>query len=662
MTPLLAPTQADAESRRIGDQHRHFDEILKRSGQTHVHEDRNHVAVSSSTVTTRAKAFYAIPAVKFIQRGLVQTYGTLLYFVLVYKFKSPSMVERDRPLGLSNSMPFLHDANPIEIMWLVYEIGVWLDLRHQQLMRNRSHVHAEGSLERVRLVSDALIIIALGIRITMEVGYQRRSGNEAELDEYFSTARDLYEAYQVVIALKVIVMGSAWMPFVSEYQRLGVLFIMVTEMINDVVDWILLFTVVTGSFMLSFLGLQKAGHYTNDAPHDGWEQYDLATLQVNFADFAATAGLWSPLWSLFGEFDCTRYSWLASIMMWIYMLTGSIVLVNLLVAMFAETFGRVKEQSEMEYVYLRCTRLFEYKHVILAVPPMINAPIVFSDFALHIANGKTARKLASCFGSLVDLCACFCRGRGTEAELLAHRQESLGLPSRSRVNSISEKTDKKKSLSFTPVSLVGGKTASFEKEPRSVSPAPSAADLRAQRASIKRMSIVDGGLGGAPPRNSKGTDLTPRDGRGSLKGKMVPLNKMKSGDDAKKLYRSPTKDDLGRKSPSNQGSGKKLLPPVPQKRKPNLFDGKLLANDYLKKVHKEEADTVHALTRSLRHELQVGMKQREADFLRLATRVGGLEHSMGQMDEMTEAIKDVQTTLHRLAQGSGGLGVIHSEG
>ena len=177
------------------------------------------------------------------------------------------------------------------------------------------------------------------------------------------------------------------------------------------------------------------------------------------------------------------------------------------------------------------------------------------------------------------------------------------------------------------------------------------------------MSIMDGGLGGCSPRNSLGSDLTPRDGRNSLKGKLVPLSS------AGKLMRSSTKEDLKKNGEggSNQGSHKKLLPEKPQKRKPNLFDGKLLANDYLKKVHKEEADTVHALTRSLRHELQIGMKQREADFLRLATRVGSMENTMGQMDEMTEAIKDVQTTLHRLVQGesqegAGGSGLIHSEG
>ena len=642
------------ESKKIEDQHRHFDEILKRSGQTH-HEDKEHATTSSSTLSTRAAAFYDIPAVKFILRAMVHLYGTSLYFVLVYKFKSPAMVERDKPNGLDAAMPFLHDANPIEIMWLMYEIGVWLDLRHQQLMRNRSHVHAEGSLERVRLVSDALIIIALGIRIAMEIGYQRRKGNDEELVDFFDKARDLYEAYQVVIALKVIVVGSGWMPFFSEYQRLGVLFIMVTEMIHDVVDWILLFTVVTGSFMLSFLGLQNAGHYTNDVNHDEWQDLSLEELEVNFRTFAANAGVWSPLWSLFGEFDCVRYSWLASIMMWIYMLTGSIVLVNLLVAMFAETFGRVKEQSEMEYVYLRCTRLFEYKHVILAVPPIFNMPIVLRDFAINIGSGKTARRLGS---SLAKMCACFSRGKETQVEFERHQQR------RKHGDSISEKTLPK---------FVTGKTASFT-EDRTESPPPTVGSVEAGRKErvkhVKRMSIIDGGLG--TPRNSDRSDMTPRSSlvttslvKGKSKEPVVPLS-VAGG----KLARTSTTKELGGDGSSNHGSAKRLMPNAPQKRKQNLFDGKLLAIDYLKKVLKEEADTVHALTRSLRSELQNGMKQREAEFLRLATRVGGLENSLCQMDEINESIKDIRGTLDRLVHGGSAEeaigsrpgGVVHSEG
>ena len=39
--------------------------------------------------------------------------------------------------------------------------------------------------------------------------------------------------------------------------------------------------------------------------------------------------------------------------MWLYILISSVVLVNLLVAMFSDTYARIKESSELEYTYLR---------------------------------------------------------------------------------------------------------------------------------------------------------------------------------------------------------------------------------------------------------------------------------------------------------------------
>ena len=64
---------------------------------------------------------------------------------------------------------------------------------------------------------------------------------------------------------------------------------------------------------------------------------------------AADAGLWLPLWALFGEFAPAQYSALASIVIWCYCLIGCVVLVNLLVAMFADTYARIKSEAEMEY-------------------------------------------------------------------------------------------------------------------------------------------------------------------------------------------------------------------------------------------------------------------------------------------------------------------------
>ena len=52
--------------------------------------------------------------------------------------------------------------------------------------------------------------------------------------------------------------------------------------------------------------------------------------------------MWAPLWAVFGEVDPAQYDWLVSAVLWIYILMGSIVLVNLLIAMFTSTFERVQ--------------------------------------------------------------------------------------------------------------------------------------------------------------------------------------------------------------------------------------------------------------------------------------------------------------------------------
>jgi len=143
----------------------------------------------------------------------------------------------------------------------------------------------------------------------------------------------------------------------------------VTAMVVDVITWFMLFAVLTSAYMVMFIGLQNARLYTNmymgaDAITDdvniNLSSVSEEELQWLFGYQDARGGLWAPLWALFGYFEPERYSWLVSALMWSYILIGSVVLVNLLVAMFADTYNKISEEAETEYIFLRCTRLFEY--------------------------------------------------------------------------------------------------------------------------------------------------------------------------------------------------------------------------------------------------------------------------------------------------------------
>merc|ERR1711998_142302 len=118
-----------------------------------------------------------------------------------------------------------------------------------------------------------------------------------------------------------------------------------------------------------------------------------------------------------------------------------------------------------------------------------------------------------------------------------------------------------------------------------------------------------------------------------------------------KLQRNSTTGELKAHQERSEGRSGADAPSKP-KRVPTLFDGKLLAVHYLHEVRKKEADTVHALARTLRNELQHSMKQREAEFHRLATRVGGIENQLGAMDDMHESLTEIQGQLAQLIRAT----------
>ena len=94
--------------------------------------------------------------------------------------------------------------------------------------------------------------------------------------------------------------------------------------------------------------------------------------------------------------------------------------------------------------------------------------------------------------------------------------------------------------------------------------------------------------------------------------------------------------------------------PAKKRRAPTIFDGKLLAQEYMKRVEAEENDTVYAHARSLRSELgtlssayELTTKQREDEFTNMSTRVGGMEKQFGDIRESLQAI---QAQLSELAK------------
>ena len=63
--------------------------------------------------------------------------------------------------------------------------------------------------------------------------------------------------------------------------------------------------------------------------------------------------VWQPFWAMFAEFDLDELSRIpfGLPLMWVYVLIANVVLVNMLIAMFAETYARIKRNAFIEYRY-----------------------------------------------------------------------------------------------------------------------------------------------------------------------------------------------------------------------------------------------------------------------------------------------------------------------
>ena len=574
-----------------------FSELLEKDSQFDTSTATDQVKSNwLATWFSRLQTFYKIPAVKFVWRVMFQLLLTVLYIGLILNFKTPDQLdERFSERDPIEEIPFSQNYDPAEIAWLLCELGLWLDKRHQQVLRSRSTWAGTGG-KGVAYLSDLLFVVAVGIRVAMEKPYSERNLDDAKF---------LYDWYQVLVSLKaMLVISLDWMPFLSEYQPLGVLYIIVCAMVHDVITWVLLFAVFTSAFMVSFMGLQNARRYSNDIDFEGFT--DVSSINVsalskdeitsifNWQD--SLGGLWAPLWALFTNFDPAKYDWMVSVMMWCYLLLSSVALVNLLVAMFADTYNKISEEAENEYVFLRCKRLFEFKDSVLPLPPVLNLPIIFRDITIGLCNMRNT--------------ICYNQFKTS----VALRNTAAAAPSAAA-------TSTARSFNTLRASLLAAAGRST-------------LDLPGQSTSPP----TDG-----PPARS--SPLSPTSG-----GEVSPASH-------KERAVKPHNNSLTtrRRRSLTTTLPLKLAQTEPKKRRaPTIFDGKLLAQEYMKRVEAEENDTVYAHARSLRSELgtlssayELATKQREDEFTTMSTRVGGMEKQFGDIRESLQAI---QAQLSELAK------------
>ena len=117
----------------------------------------------------------------------------------------------------------------------------------------------------------------------------------------------------------------------------------------------------------------------------------------------------APLWAMYGEFEIQQVGESSGVagmvMMWVYVLISNVLLVNLLIAMMAETYSKVKDNADVEWKFERVSSVLESIERTYAIPPPFSLPPLAVRFVWWVCGRMVALAgwlLCCCGGCAVD--------------------------------------------------------------------------------------------------------------------------------------------------------------------------------------------------------------------------------------------------------------------
>lgn len=320
--------------------------------------------------------FFSIPAVKFGARAMAHGCQLALYFTVLLGLASAEELRRLEP-----SVPPPTVAEALLSLWLA---GDALDLAQQLRNLSTALLPAESTnTAKVHLFVTCTVAAALGLRAVSLVGVAP-----------YALAHSAYVSYQLILSLMSVPVCVRTLDFYWT-SRVGTLVIVMKVLVSDLIQFLLVFCAFLLGFCLAFTGLYREEGATDSdgaalAPHApphpspngtarllGARANPLVSAPTELARVAwyvPTAPTMSPLWAVFGEFELETIDGLTfgAPLLWTCILLLNVVLVNLLVAMFTDTYSRIKSNSELESTYRRCVNVYWFRRGIGALPPPLN--------------------------------------------------------------------------------------------------------------------------------------------------------------------------------------------------------------------------------------------------------------------------------------------------
>jgi len=229
-------------------------------------------------------------------------------------------------------------------------------------------------------------LLALALNVCNHYDWIFYDGDGVEPDNDYGTGNyrfgQVWERCDEIVAplaARELLAASMFLRWTNTLPRLaersmffGPLILSVRFMLSDTLKFLVLLFWIVLSFAVFFNVLYREpyGHPTVDLSGVGCPDLD-----EKMADFgAAIAFLWEATLDGTGYFQCFTASsvgYVATFAMYLYVLTSTILLVNMLIAMMSESFSNVQANKKEYYLFLKARQIIQWNSS-SPVPPPLN--------------------------------------------------------------------------------------------------------------------------------------------------------------------------------------------------------------------------------------------------------------------------------------------------
>mmetsp|Transcript_302 Transcript_302/g.686 ORF Transcript_302/g.686 Transcript_302/m.686 type:complete len:1370 (-) Transcript_302:267-4376(-) len=334
--------------------------------------------------------FYSIPMVKYLLRVVHHVLYLLMYSMVLTGLRTPNQLQQMAP-----NLPPLDWP---EMIFGVWSFAVAIDHVHRTIrMRSLVFTRGDRSMPFASVVNagHAIVVITIIFRLFTTIPWLP-----------YSLVEPAYSTYSTLLSIDAVLLCGESFTFLWTSLRFGVRTVILTEMMLDLYLYLVFFAVFVIGFALCLIGLcesaplnYSAFSFMVDPPFpedlralsiyatDGDQERARTLHHGGMRQLAERQQVYNlplvlmPFWAMFADLDLEQLSeipW-AMTVTWFYVLVTNIVLVNLLIAMFSDTYSRIIKEALTEYHFQRYLHVFEFQHVIHSIPPPFNLPLLLID-------------------------------------------------------------------------------------------------------------------------------------------------------------------------------------------------------------------------------------------------------------------------------------------